>query len=169
MTGPMTSRAALLLTALLALPTLPAAAFELQQHDAGRIRPGSPYAAEFPEQQPVDGPRILRLADLFDLVKRAGGNGRVGFEGETKVSPLEPGATLPPAEFARPVVAGIRTMYLSLLAEARALGLTVNPWTVNDPAMLDKLVAMGVDGLISDRPDRAQQALARRKRAVRAP
>lgn len=215
---------------------------QLQQYDVGRIKPGTKYAAGFPDQQPVDGTRIPRLSDLFDLVKQSG-NAKVGFDCETKLSPLEPDATLPPEAFARHVVAEIRkhgmaartmvqsfdwrtlqviqkeapeirTMYLSsprtlkpeadgkpspwlagfapeshggtvpkavhaaggkiwapnqtyltpeLLAEARALGIVVIPWTVNDPAMMAKLLDMGVDGIISDRPDLVKEALARRK------
>lgn len=38
------------------------------------------------------------------------------------------------------------------LAEARALGLRVIPWTVNEPADIGRLIAWGVDGLISDDP-----------------
>ena len=40
-----------------------------------------------------------------------------------------------------------------LLAEAQGLGLKVIPWTVNDRAEMERLIEMGVDGLISDRPD----------------
>jgi len=211
---------------------------ELQRYDVGRLKPGTAYAKEFTDQQPVDGTRIPRLSDLFDLVKRSG-NARVGFDCETKVSPLERAATLPPQEFARRVVAEIRkagmerrimvqsfdwstlqviqkeapeirTMYLSsprtleagspwlagfdmakhgsapkavaaaggkiwapnqtyltpeLLAEARGLGITVIPWTVNRPDMMVKLLDMGVDGIISDRPDLVQVEL--RKRGMR--
>ena len=43
-----------------------------------------------------------------------------------------------------------------LVAEARALDLVVIPWTVNEPAMMVKLLDMGVDGIISDRPDLVQ-------------
>ncbi len=204
---------------------------ELQRYDVGRLKPGTKYAADFPDQQPVDGTRIPRLSDLFDLVKKSG-NATVGFDCETKISPLEPDATIAPEAFARRAIAEIRqhgmagrtmvqsfdwrtlqviqkeapeirTMYLSsprtiarvdaatpspwlagflperhgsvpraikaaggkiwapnqtyltpeLLAEARSLGLVVIPWTVNDPAMMDKLLGMGVDGIISDRPD----------------
>lgn len=39
--------------------------------------------------------------------------------------------------------------------QARALGLTVLPWTVNRPDDIRRLIAWGVDGLISDRPDLA--------------
>jgi glycerophosphoryl diester phosphodiesterase len=41
------------------------------------------------------------------------------------------------------------------IQEAHALGLLVLPWTVNQPADISRLIAWGVDGLISDRPDLA--------------
>jgi glycerophosphoryl diester phosphodiesterase len=37
--------------------------------------------------------------------------------------------------------------------EAQALKLKVIPWTVNDPSEMRRLKAMGLDGLITDRPD----------------
>jgi len=215
---------------------------ELQRYDVGRIKPGTEYAKSFPDQQAVDGTRVPRLADLFELVRKSG-NTRVGFDCETKVSPLEPTATLPPLEFTRRVIAEIRagnmqgrtmvqsfdwrtlqmvqrdapeiaTMYLSsprtlaraadggpspwlagfdldkhggsvpqavhaaggrtwapnqttltpeLRAQAKALGIRVIPWTVNDPKMMNKLLDMQVDGIISDRPDLVQIELRKRK------
>jgi glycerophosphoryl diester phosphodiesterase len=45
------------------------------------------------------------------------------------------------------------------LAEAHALGLRVVVWTVNEPADIRRMLAMGVDGIISDRPDRVLQEL----------
>ncbi|HEX4943838.1 MAG TPA: glycerophosphodiester phosphodiesterase [Usitatibacteraceae bacterium] len=215
---------------------------ELQKYDVGRLKPGTDYARPFPDQVPVDGTRIPRLADLFDLVKKSG-NTKVGFDCETKVGPDDRAATLAPEEFARRAIAEIRkhgmqdrimvqsfdwstlqviqkeapeirTMYLSsprtlkaasdgtpspwlagfapeqhggsvpravkaaggriwapnqtfltpaILAEARSLGITVIPWTVNDPAMMNKLLDMGVDGIISDRPDLVQAEIGKRK------
>ena len=215
---------------------------ELQRYDVGRLKPGTAYAKDFPDQLAVDGTRVPRLSDLFDLVRKSG-NTSVGFDCETKLSPLEPAATLPPAEFARRVIAEIRkagmqqrtmiqsfdwrtlqvvqkeapeirTMYLSsprtlaraadggpspwlagfdpdrhgasapkavhaaggriwapnqtyltpaLRAEAQALGVLVIPWTVNEPAMMNKLLDMKVDGIISDRPDLVQVELRKRK------
>ena len=46
------------------------------------------------------------------------------------------------------------------LAEAHSLGLRVVPWTVNQPDDMRRLIRWGVDGLITDRPDLARQALA---------
>jgi glycerophosphoryl diester phosphodiesterase len=37
--------------------------------------------------------------------------------------------------------------------ESHALGIAVVVWTVNDPAQMKRMVEMGVDGLITDRPD----------------
>jgi glycerophosphoryl diester phosphodiesterase len=46
------------------------------------------------------------------------------------------------------------------LAEARKLGLRVVPWTANDPADMASLIDLGVDGIITDYPDRARRVLA---------
>lgn len=50
----------------------------------------------------------------------------------------------------------------ALVREAQALGLQVLPWTVNEPADMERLVAWGVDGLITDYPDRLRAVLAAR-------
>jgi glycerophosphoryl diester phosphodiesterase len=42
------------------------------------------------------------------------------------------------------------------LARAHALGLRVVPWTVNDAERMRELRALGVDGIITDRPDLAR-------------
>jgi glycerophosphoryl diester phosphodiesterase len=39
------------------------------------------------------------------------------------------------------------------IAALHALGVRVVPWTTNDPARMAGIIALGVDGLISDRPD----------------
>ncbi|MCC7325828.1 MAG: glycerophosphodiester phosphodiesterase [Burkholderiales bacterium] len=46
------------------------------------------------------------------------------------------------------------------IAEAQALGLTVLPWTVNDPADMARLIDWRLDGLITDYPDRARKVMA---------
>jgi len=194
---------------------------ELERYDVGRLRPGSDYAAQLPEQQPADGARIPRLADVFALVKKSG-NTEVRFNIETKISPSAPEDTLAPEPFARALIAeiraagmqarssvqsfdwrtlhvvereapDIRTVYLTgrrrgnasqpaavhaaggriwspsyetldsqALVEARKLGLEVIPWTVDEPAYIGRFLDLGVDGLITDYPERVRAALQRR-------
>jgi glycerophosphoryl diester phosphodiesterase len=213
---------------------------EVQAHDIGRIRPGTRYAAQFPDQQPMDGIRVPRLVDVFDLVKRLGQD-QVRFAIETKLRPDAPDKTLAPETYATAVVDAVRqaglqqrtqilsfdwrtlqvvqriapeiaTVYLSMqqpgldnigagrpegsawtagvqfrehdsvprmvkaagggiwsvfqgdidavgLREAHALGLKVLVWTVNEPGAMGRLIDMGVDGLITDRPDLAMRVL----------
>ena len=80
---------------------------ELQRYDVGRLNPSRSYASRWPGQQPTDGTRIPRLADLFALVKSSG-NEAVRFNIETKISPLEPARTTAPEDFARRLVAAVR-------------------------------------------------------------
>jgi len=206
---------------------------ELRRYDVGRIRPSTSYARRFPRQRPVDGARIPRLDDLFELV-RARGNATVRFNIETKISPLAPGETVSADAFTQALLAAIDranlrtrvtiqsfdwrtlqmmqkaapaipTAYLTAessaphnvsiqsatpwtagfdardyggsvpgtikaaggavwspdyrdltrerVREAQSMGLKVIPWTVNDEAEMRRLIAWGVDGIISDYPD----------------
>ena len=84
----------------------------LQRYDVGRIKPDSAYAARFPRQQAVDGARVPRLADVFELARRAG-NDTVGFNIETKVSPLHPDRTLEPEAFARKLIEAVRAAQMA--------------------------------------------------------
>ncbi len=219
---------------------------QLGDYDVGRLRPGTAYAAEFPEQQAIDGERIPKLADLFAL---AGKHAGVRFNIEAKVFPLEPELTLAPEPFVRALLAEVQgaqmqsrvviqcfdwrvlrivqtlapeivtgaltdqqggddTVYLgrtepspwlagldvrnfagsvprlakaigagvwspnyldvtsAQVEEAQALGLKVIPWTVNEPSDMQRLVQLGVDGLISDRPDRLRTVLVQQGRPV---
>jgi glycerophosphoryl diester phosphodiesterase len=207
---------------------------DTQRYDVGRINPASDYARRWPEQRPVDGTRVPRLADLFALVRKSG-NETIRFNIETKISPLAPGETTTPEDFARKLISAVRsagmaertaiqsfdwrtlqvvqkeapeipTVYLTVekgfmdgiqrdkpvspwtagfhvsrhggsiprmvkaaggavwspyhaettreqVKEAQSLGLKVVVWTVNDPAVMRRLIEWGVDGVISDRPD----------------
>jgi glycerophosphoryl diester phosphodiesterase len=46
------------------------------------------------------------------------------------------------------------------VADAHAQGLKVLAWTVNDPAEMARLIDLGVDGIITDYPDRLRTVLA---------
>ena len=50
--------------------------------------------------------------------------------------------------------------------QAHALGLRVVPWTVNEPADMERLLAFNVDGMITDRPDVLRALLEGRGMAV---
>ncbi|HET7363113.1 MAG TPA: glycerophosphodiester phosphodiesterase [Burkholderiales bacterium] len=180
---------------------------ELQRYDVGRLRPGSDYARRFPHQQPLDGTRIPRLAELFSAAR----SHRARFNIEPKMDAAALDETLPAAEFARAVIAEVRkagvadrttvqafhwpllevverearevptvyctegagsdparvhaaggkiwspdfqTLTSDRLAAARKWEMRVIAWTVNEPADIARVIAMGVDGIASDYPDR---------------
>jgi glycerophosphoryl diester phosphodiesterase len=222
----------------------------LRSFDVGRLKPGTRYAAQFPEQHPADGARLPTLAELFALVKRAGnppaGQAPVRLALETKLTPNAPDDTAAPEPFAKALVAAVRdaglasrtsilsfdwrtlavvqreapeiaTVYLTArqrwldnvgtgpaspwtaglalrdhgsvpkmvhaaggkvwssfhgdldatqVKEAQALGIAVLAWTVNEPAQIEAMLDLGVDGIVSDRPDRVRSAMARRGMAL---
>jgi glycerophosphoryl diester phosphodiesterase len=73
-------------------------AADLARYDVGRIRPGSAYAAEFPEQAPHDGARIPRLEDVLRI------DPAVRFNIELKTVPAVPDRTVDGASLAAAVV-----------------------------------------------------------------
>ena len=206
---------------------------EVKQFDVGQIRPGSTYAAQFPDQHPVPDTKIPTLKELIALVRRSG-NGAVRLNIETKIDPNHPDQSPSPERFVSLLLELLRaekfedrvmvqsfdwrtlqlvqklapqipTVYLTLqtgrdptvftdrasewtagfnpaehgksiprtiraaggaiwspysrdvtpalIAGSHALGLKVVVWTVNQPAEMTSLIEMGVDGIISDRPD----------------
>ena len=48
-----------------------------------------------------------------------------------------------------------------LLSKALDAGLQVATWTVNEPEQMDRLIAMGVNGIMTDYPDRLRAAVSR--------
>jgi len=218
---------------------------DVESYDVGRLNPGHRYAAQFPQQKPVDRERLPTLSALFELARdrRSPGGAPIRFNIETKVTP---GAEVPTADavtFARAVVTAVRRAGMAervtvqsfdwstlvevrrldpelatacltiestnmntlrpgpdgaspwhaglkladyenslprlaraagcstwspfwrnvtepVVAEAHGLGLRVVPWTLNEPADMERMIDLGVDGLITDYPDRARRVLA---------
>lgn len=69
-----------------------------------------------------------------------------------------------PWVYARHVGAGALHPYFpgvfpELVAGAHAAGLLVNPWTVDEPEHLRAMIAAGVDGIITNRPERLIELL----------
>lgn len=50
----------------------------------------------------------------------------------------------------------------ALVKEAQGLGLKIVPWTINNPADMDRLIGWGVDGIITDYPDRLREVMQKR-------
>lgn len=206
---------------------------QVKAYDVGQIRPGSAYAAQFPDQLAVPGTRIPTLSEVFALVRRSGDQ-HVRLNIETKIDVNHPDESLDPEHFVAVVLALLRrehfsnrvmiesfdwralllvqklapkivTVYLTrqtgpdptvyadrasawtagydppnyggsvartvgaaggkfwspyyrdidarATAEAHELGIAVIAWTVNDARDMASLIDMGVDGIISDRPD----------------
>ncbi len=71
---------------------------DVKKYDVGQIRPGSAYAAQFPDQHAVAGTKIPTLKELFDLVRRSGDE-NVRFNIETKIDPDHPEQSPDPARF----------------------------------------------------------------------
>jgi glycerophosphoryl diester phosphodiesterase len=210
---------------------------EVRRFDVGQLRPGSRYAAQFPDQKSVAATRIPTLKELIELVRKSG-NDRVRLNIETKIDPNHPEESPDPERFVALLLDLVReekfedrvmvqsfdwrtlqlvqkrapkipTVYLTLqsgmeptisldeatawtagfnpaqhgkslprtikaaggaiwsphfgdvtaalAAESHALGLQLVVWTVNRPADMKRLIEMGVDGIISDYPDRLRK------------
>lgn len=57
----------------------------------------------------------------------------------------------------------------ALVREAQSIGLKAIPWTINNPADMERLIGWGVDGLITDYPDRLREVMAKRGMPLPAP
>jgi glycerophosphoryl diester phosphodiesterase len=49
-----------------------------------------------------------------------------------------------------------------LLRTAKSIGLGVIAWTINEPPDIERLLDFGVDGMMSDHPDRVLDVFSRR-------
>ncbi len=57
---------------------------------------------------------------------------------------------------------GLPVVDRQLIAAARRRGLQVQVWTVNQEAEMERLIDLGVDGIITDRPAMLKAVLSRR-------
>ena len=62
-----------------------------------------------------------------------------------------------------------RDLTAESIAQSKALGLKVIPWTINDRVDMDRLIGLGVDGIISDYPDRLRALMAEKAMPVPPP
>jgi len=89
-----------------ALRSLPLA--ELERYDVGRIKPGTAYAARFPDQVGRDGVRIPTLAQVIALAEERS-HKRIHYNIEIKTTPSKPDDTAPPAVVAEKLVGLVRS------------------------------------------------------------
>jgi glycerophosphoryl diester phosphodiesterase len=211
---------------------------DVKTYDVGQIRPGSAYAAQFPDQRAVPGTRIPALNEVLALVRKSG-DSHVRLNIETKIDPNHPEQSPQPQRFVtllldllqaekfsdrvtiqsfdwrtlqlvQKLAPTVPTVYLTvqkgsdatisldkasewtagfdpsdyghslprtikaaggaiwspyfgdvdaeLISLSHRLGLSVVVWTVNKPADMARMIEIGVDGIISDRPDLLRQA-----------
>ncbi len=80
---------------------------EVKRYDVGVLRPGSAYAALYPQQAAMPQTRIPTFEELAALVRRSG-NQTVRFNIETKLSPLAPDETADPETFTTALIRVLR-------------------------------------------------------------
>jgi glycerophosphoryl diester phosphodiesterase len=85
---------------------------EVKRYDVGRLKPGTAYAAAFPEQRGMDGARIPTLMEVFELTRRARAD-HVRFNIETKLTPTSGADTPDPETFAAAVARAVREAKLA--------------------------------------------------------
>jgi glycerophosphoryl diester phosphodiesterase len=57
---------------------------------------------------------------------------------------------------------GVPIVTPRFIAAAHAAGLEVHVWTIDDPAEMRRLLSLGVDGIMTDRPDLLRDVLRER-------
>ncbi len=79
---------------------------QVKSYDVGRIKPGTAYAARFPDQQGRDGVRIPTLEEVVRLAEQQSQH-RIHYNIEIKTTPSKPGDTAPPDQVAEKLVAAV--------------------------------------------------------------
>jgi glycerophosphoryl diester phosphodiesterase len=99
---------------------------ELAVYDVGRLRPGSAYAAQLPDQAPRDGARIPTLAEVLAV------DPTVRFNIEMKIFPDHPTWTVAPTAMAEAVI--------TVAEQANALGrITIESFDWRGPRHVRRL------------------------------
>jgi glycerophosphoryl diester phosphodiesterase len=104
------------------------------------------------------GVSLVLMVFSIPAVAQPGPNPFTGLMAAAKAHAAAHGAVVPALS---PVDASLLVTNPKVdVARLHAISIRVVPWTTNDPAKMRAIIDLGVDGLISDRPDLLQAALA---------
>ncbi|MCW2633540.1 MAG: glycerophosphoryl diester phosphodiesterase [Pseudonocardia sp.] len=119
-----------------------------------RVCLGSYVEARLQRVRQVAGDRALTsLARRSAIALRA----KAWLQGMPVVLPMRGHLAQLPRRYGRLVV-----IDTAMIRAARRAGLEVHVWTVDRPAEMEELLDLGVDGVLSDRPDLLREVLRRR-------
>lgn len=161
-----------LLTVAEALQLFPEARFNIDVKTDAAIEPLGSVLADHAHRVLVTSFSDARRRATIASVLRAGASLRPATSGGSRTIATVRGlsaARLSPTRTLRDVDAlqipekqgALRVLTPALLRAARRHGVEVHVWTVNDPAAMQRLIAAGVDGIVSDRSDVALRTLSR--------
>jgi glycerophosphoryl diester phosphodiesterase len=90
-------------------------------------------------------------AEVLDFIQRVAANQLVGYQ--------------PPGQALQipPVFQGIPLVTAQTVAAAHALGCEMHAWTIDEPQEMKRLLDLGVDGIMSNFPDRLLEVVRRRQ------
>jgi glycerophosphoryl diester phosphodiesterase len=123
-----------------------------------QAQPTIPLVALWDETTWKTGSQWLGPVD-FDAV---GGDVIAGVKTMSGVTILSPGYVNPYPEGQVPPPGYALVADSEFVKRARAAGLSVIPWTINDPAVMNAQIDAGADGIITDYPTRLREVLAAR-------
>jgi glycerophosphoryl diester phosphodiesterase len=104
---------------------------------------------------------IERFELLAPFVDTATGTGQAAAFWASAQGPL-PGTPSRHQALQVPTALGVEVVNQAFVDKAHANGLAVHVWTINDRETMERLVDLGVDGVMTDRPELLEQVLAER-------
>ncbi|MFK3679183.1 glycerophosphodiester phosphodiesterase family protein [Microbacterium sp. NPDC090218] len=160
-----------LLTVAEALASFPEVRFNIDVKTAAAVEPLGPILTEHTHRVLVTSFSDANRRAAIASVLRAGASLRPATSGGSRTIAALRGLSalrLSPARVLQGIDAlqiperhgALTVLTPALLRTAQRRGVEIHVWTVNDPADMRRLVAAGVDGIVSDRADVALRTLA---------
>jgi glycerophosphoryl diester phosphodiesterase len=147
--------------------------------------PDVPLNIEIKQADPPIVDRVVRLLEradrtgsvnlaaenpaIMEAIRASGWRGATGFSMADVVAFMDARANGRLADYAPPGVAlqvperwrDVEVVTPDFVDDAHRCGIEVHVWTVNEPPDMDRLLGLGVDGLVTDFPERVRAAIAR--------